>query len=432
MKVIFYFALCLLFTFPVFAANIPIHDTSDHVSANPAAVNIFTGTGNAQAYIEEKLGIKDNHGLRIGGALLGDVNNLFSGGVPDAKRWTANSLLLLSFSLDTEKAIGWKDGLLDLDLLQFNGGNTNGQAGSVQGYNSLPGPSPLNRSEIYQLWFRQTLFDKKFIFRIGKLVPTFNFNNVSKPVPLEENKLMIPAVTGLLYTPIFVNASMLGVLPGYYNSAYGINLTLAPTTHWYLSYGGFDGNLAQGVQTGLTGPHFNGAYFHIAETGVNWLLGKNKMPGDFAVGAWRQTGLILNGNMPGLSEHGTTGYYLFGTQRLWYKDRSQNDSGISGFYQYGKNQSHVLSMTQYIGAGLTAFGLVPNRLNDSIGIGGAYSWLNQTIFSRQSELIIQAYYQTKVMNGVYLEPALSYIPTPGALPSLNAAWAGTLRGIILF
>jgi porin len=75
----------------------------------------------------------------------------------------------------------------------------------VQGYNSLPGAEPLNRSELY----RQTFLEDRFIFRIGKLVPTYDFNNVARPVPTHDKELEIPAVTGLLYTPIYVNPTLL-------------------------------------------------------------------------------------------------------------------------------------------------------------------------------------------------------------------------------
>src|SRR3990167_7106943 len=343
------------------------------ISSNPGAVNIVTGSGDAQAYVEKILGITNDHGIRFGGMWIGDANDLLSGGVPHADKWTLDSLLLLDLSVDTEKFIGWKGGLFDIEFLQFNGQSTNAQAGSAQGYNSLPGPQPLNRSELYEFWYRQVLFDNKFIVRIGKTVPTYEFGNVMKPVPLAESRLFIPAVTGLIYTPIFVNASMLGVLPGYYNSAYGITLNFVPVKRWYLSYGVYDGNLAQGKQTGLTGPTFNGNYFQVAETGFTWLLGKNKMPGNIGIGAWHQSGLVQTA--PTVSEHGTSGYYILGTQRLWYRNSLVNNSGISGFYQYGRNDSTAMLMTQYIGAGLTAFGLVPNRANDSMGTGVAFSWL---------------------------------------------------------
>ena len=46
--------------------------------------------------------------------------------------------------------------------------------------------------------------------------------------------------------------------------------------------------------------------------------------------------------------------------------------------------------------------------------------------------MFQAYYQAQMIKSIYLEPALSYIPSPAASPHLNAAWAGTLRMIILF
>lgn len=401
------------------------------ISSNPSAVNAVTGTGTAQAYIEKQLGIRNNHGIRIGGMLIGDTNALFSGGVPNAEQWTENGLLLLSLSIDTEKFNGWKGGMFDIEYLQFNGQDTNGQAGSVQGYNSLPGPPPLSRSELYQLWYRQELFSDKLVVRVGKTVPTFDFANVIKPVALNDSQLFIPSVSGLIYTPLFVDPSLLGVMPGYYNSAYGITLNFAPVKQWYVSYGAYDGSLAQGIQTGIkVGPTFNGSYFNIAETGLAWLFGKEQKPGNLGIGVWHQSGLVQSS--PTLTEQGAAGYYIFGAQRLWYKNPSQDSSGISYFYQYGRNNSTVLPMKQYVGAGLTAFGLVPKRLSDSMGIGVALSWLNQISFSQRTEFMAQAYYQAQIIKDIYIEPAVSYIPHPGANTSLTPTWAGTLRAIALF
>lgn len=400
------------------------------IASNPAAVNLLTGTGDLQAFLEKELGIHNNHGIRIGGTFTGDANQLFSGGIPNADRSTLNGLFQLGLSADTEKLIGWQGGLFDVEILQFNGQNTNTEAGTVQGYNGLPGSPPLNRFEVYKLWFRQQLFDKTFFIRIGKTVPSLDFDNVVKPVPLNDDHLIIPAVSGLIFTPLYVNATMLGIMPGYYNSAYGLTLNFVPSRKWSLSYGVYDGNLARGKQTGLTGPTFNGAYFHIAEGNFNWVLGSHKLPGDIGLGLWHQTGLIQTS--PSLTEHGASGIYLFGTQRLWYRNRSVDNAGISGYYQYGNTNSGVLNMKQYVGAGLTAFGLIRSRENDSMGLGGALSWLNQKSFHRRTELMTQAYYQAQMIPNVYLEPALTYIPTPSASPNLSAAWAATLRTIILF
>src|SRR5579883_180719 len=401
------------------------------ISSNPAAVNIVTGSGALQDYIQHKLGIQNDHGIRIGGTWLGDANNLFSGGIPNAKRWTYNSSLLLGLNVDTEKMMNWKGGLFGAEFLHLHAQQSNLQAGSVQGYNSLPGPRPLSRSELYQLWFRQEFFNKKLIAKIGKMVTTEDFGNVSKPVALTDEHLAIPAVSGLIYTPLFLNSSMLGMIPGYYNSAYGVLLSFEPVKQWYLSYGVYDGNLAQQKQTGMKeSPTLNGNYFHIAETGLAWLLGRNQLPGDIGIGVWRENGLITS--TPGLSESGATGSYLFGTQRLWYKNPGVNAAGISSFYQYGLNNSSVLPVKKFVGAGLTAFGLLFNRNDDSMGAGVAFAWLNRNIFTRPTELMYQAYYQAKVIDNIYLQPVLSFIPTPGASSTLNPSWAGTVRVIVLF
>lgn len=403
---------------------------SGTISSNPAAVNIKPGTGALQKYLEDKFNIQNNYGLGFDGAYIGDINKLFSGGIPNAERTTFNSSLLVELTADADKLMRWKGAYFDVQLLQINDQPTNEQAGSVQGYNSLTGARPLNRTQLYQIWYKQELLNKGIIIRLGKIAPTLNFNNVTKPVPLQEQNIEIPVVSSLLFTPLFVNASMLGVIPGYYNSAYGVTVNIIPVKQWYLSLGMYDGNMAQGVQTGLTGPTFNGSYFNIGETGFSWELGKDHKPGLFAVGAWHQTGLIQYA--PVISEQGASGIYLFGSQRLWYKNAGVDNSGVSFFYQYGISNSSALPMQEYAGAGVTAFGLVPTRLQDSMGLGAAYSKLNQSIFSRHHELMYQLYYQAAMNSVVYLQPVITYIPTPGASSTLAAAWAGTLSAIILF
>lgn len=399
-----------------------------HISSNPAAVEDSPSSGRAQRYIEKAFGIKDNYGFNYGGAWLGDVDELLSGGVPHAKRSTGNSLLLANLTWDPEKITRWKGALFGAEFLQLNAQDTNGQAGVVQGYNSLPGPPPLSRGELYQLWYRQKLFNDKLSVRIGKLVPTIDFNNVIRPVPIGQGAQSVPSVTGLIYTPIFINTTMLGVVPGYYNSAYGGVISFMPVKQWYALYGIYDGSLAQGKQTGLEGPNFNGTYVQLGEIGFAWLI--HGLPGTVAVGAWNQHGPIITS--PTLTENGASGFYSFGAQRLWYRDPTENNSGISAFYQYGINNSDVMPMTQFVGFGLTAFGLVPKRPDDSFGVGTAISWLNQSIFSQRTESMFQVYYQAQVVSGIFLEPVVSYIPNPGANPNLPQAWAGTLRAIVLF
>ena len=312
----------------------------------------------------------------------------------------------------------------------------------------------MNRNELYELWYRQALFDNKLIFRIGKTVPTYDFNNVVRPVPVSDPAASIPAVTGLIYTPVFVNPTMLGVIPGYYNSATGITTTFAPTESVYLNYGFYDGNLAIGHQTGFSGPRFDGYYFHIGEFGFAYRLGPQRKPGNFGVGVWGQTGK-LDDFTTGRQTNGAVGTYLFGAQRLWFRNPGVDNSGVSGFYQFGANDSNALHARQYVGGGLTAFGLVPGRPDDSFGFGMNCTWLTQGIYSadafsgqsfptparslRPSQLMLQWYYQMKLVDGWFFQTTLTDIPTPGIPPgqhdyrtSFPNAFAITLRLTVLF
>ena len=411
----------------LFAGGSFIHadEASYGISGNPGAVNVLTGTGDLGKWLH----IPERTGIRLGGLWMGDYNALISGGTGahHNRRWTGNSSFILDLYIDLQKAVRWKNASIGTEFLQFDGQSTNEDAGVVQGYNSLPGSPPLDRSELYQLWFRQGFFHDKFSVRIGKTVPTYHFNNVSKPVPTADPTVYIPSVSGLIYTPIFVNSTLFGVIGGYYNSVYGVVATIAPVKQSYINLGFYDGNLARGKQTGLTGPHFNGYYFSIAEVGYGWTKHK---PGIAAVGGWYQSGELKAGTQ---KQDGTGGIYAFASQALCIrKSQTTNKGNVSSFFQFGWNNSRTLPMNLFFGGGLTAFALVPKRPNDSFGMGFAWSRLNHHTFSRYSELMFQGYYQGQVYKSIYFQPVLSYIPNPGAHPHKHNVFAFTGRLIVLF
>ena len=419
------------------------------ISSNPAAVNIASGTGALGRF----LGFSDESGIRVGGLWVGDASGVLSGGRSPG-RWGLNSLTIAGIGLDAEKRYGWTGASFGTEFLQFNGQPTNVLAGAFPGFDSLEGAPPLVRNELYQLWYRQSCFDDRLVVRVGKTVPTFDFNNVVKPVPVGDPTAAIPAVTGLIYTPVFVNPTLLGVIPGYYNSATGITTTLAPTKSTYVNYGVYDGNIARGRQLGLEGPHFNGYYFHIGEVGASYFLGAQRKPGSFGIGVWGQTGRLSTNN--GGTGNGAIGTYLFGSQRLWFRKPDVDSSGVSGFYQFGANNSNALLARYYVGGGLTAFGLVPGRPDDSFGCGLAWTALTRAdqagnLFSdnpnaitelatnqptnvrlNSNQLMLATYYQMKIAKSAYFQTTLTDIPNPGMSASIPNALALTFRVIVLF
>ena len=399
------------------------------IAANPAAVNIVTGSG----WLGQQLGLRSDSGVFLGGVWVGNGNYLASGG-EQPERSSFNSLFVANLTLDLAKLAHIPGAQFNVAFLNFAGQPSNAQAGTVTGYNGLSGAPPLTRSELYELWWRQSLFEDKLIIRVGKSVPTYDFNNVSRALQTTEEDLAIPAVTSLIYTPIFVNPTILGDLPGYYNSAYGVTATAAPNQNLYLSYGIYDGDLALGDQTGLwAAPRFNGYYFNIAELGGGWVLGSNKFPGSAAIGGWDQTGTLSLTSTPGaISQTGTQGFYTFGSQRLWNLTADPAAGSISGFFQFGMNDSRTMRARQYFGVGLTGFNLIPGRPADSIGAGLAWSWLNKNLGFRGDETLMQVYYQARLVDNLYLQPVLTFVPNPGASPDLKPATVVTVQTTVLF
>ncbi|MFZ4655311.1 MAG: carbohydrate porin, partial [Methylococcaceae bacterium] len=201
------------------------------VPGNPGADNVLFGTG----WLGRELGLTESSGVRLGGIWLGNADIQMSGRLPGSASF--NSLGIVDVLIDMDKVANIEGGSFAATFLQFDGQPSNTRAGVMTGYNGITEQAPLNRSELYELWWRQLLFDNKLSIRAGKSVPTFDFNNVSRRLPIPDEKPYVAAVSGLLFTPIFVNPSILGVMPGYYNSAWGLTLSATPSDNTYLTYG---------------------------------------------------------------------------------------------------------------------------------------------------------------------------------------------------
>ena len=180
------------------------------VSGNPASTNYsIVGTG----WLGRTLGLRDEWGVTLGGLWLADTNVVVAGGVQPGG-WTNNQALIIGLGIDAEKLVDWRGASFGFQFLQFNGGPTNEQAGSIAGYNGIVGHTPYNRTEFLEAWYLQEMKKDVLKMRIGRSLPTNDFGNVLRPVTLADDSQNIPSVSGLLWSPIFVNASMIEVLPG--------------------------------------------------------------------------------------------------------------------------------------------------------------------------------------------------------------------------
>ena len=95
------------------------------------------------------------------------------------------------------------------------------------------------------------------------------------------------------------------------------------------------------------------------------------------------------------------------------------------------------SARDYVGGGLTAFNMVPGRPDDSFGFGLAWTALTTGEFSvlplgtgtdkaspplRSNQLMLQWYYQMKIVNGIFAQAVLTDIPTPGIARTPRMHW----------
>jgi porin len=154
------------------------------IAGNPGAVDVEPGTGQLGRFI----GFGPDSGVRLGGVLVSNGNYLASGGNRPGVA-SFNDLFVTGLDADLDKLVNIPGATVGASLLRFDGQPTNREAGVVTGYNSLPGASPLDRTELYEFWWRQSLFADSLVVRFGKLVPTNDFDNVVRPVPVQDLSL---------------------------------------------------------------------------------------------------------------------------------------------------------------------------------------------------------------------------------------------------
>jgi porin len=402
---------------------------------NPRAA---TGLSFYSGVLQQALGLSPDSALRVGGLLALGGNFLASGGV-DPQRVSGNLSSGLGADVDMEKAVRIPGGEFYSSFAEIQGTNSNGEAGSIQLYDSLSPGVDFHRLELFELWYRQRLFDDRLFIKLGKINAPGEFNTVLNPVIIPETNMQDWAISNLLYVPVGENTTLFARLSGYPNPAWGLTATLLPTDNVYIAYGLFDGNGARGVQTGLNvGPEINSYKFNIGEVGYAWRLSDQGKPGRIAAGVWGQTGQLLTPNFT--LEHGANGFYAFGSQRLWYQHPDHDPSGLIGFLQFGYTNAGANIATRYVGSGLTALGLVAGRPIDSISVGLAWSKLNPDATAgsfffpgvpststslRPSEVMLQAAYQMPLIERtLILQAAYTAIPTPGQRPTIP--WANVL------
>jgi porin len=454
---------------PAPAADAQAAGASAQPKSIPANPNAFSGLISSQI-LQKSLGLPLDAPLQVGGEAAFVGNRLTSGGL---KTFTDSGERWFGFNadLDMERLFPFASipgGELYSSMIQYEGGRGLQYVGSVQGYDGVnawgAGKYGRDRLELYEVWWRQRLFDDRLIAKVGKINGAAEFAQVLNPptIPQDPSR-MAWTISDLLFSPAGYLPIFQGKLPVYANPAWGATVTVQPTPAVYGRYGFFDGNNAQGRETGpRLGPDLNENIFQIAEGSLSWELGEERKAGRVAAGVWKQTGLLptgmldlVNGGL--LKEHDARGVYAVASQRLWYL--TDTDSrGLVGYAQFGYSPSQTSEVQHYLGGGLTALGLIPTRYADTISFGFAWSRLNQGPIAgiafgavltppwgwtsspyawetrlNSTERMFQVAYRLNLVPGkIVLDAGYTAIPNPGYRPGIPWANVFTVRTFLVF
>jgi porin len=159
-----------------------------------------------------------------------------------------------------------------------------------------------------------------------------------------------------------------------------------------------------------------GGMFLIEEAGLHYELGAAKLPGQVAVGGWYHTGQFPRINGPAAGDNdarGAGGAYAFVDQTLWQEQQqSKTVRDLGGFLQAGWADARTSAIDASFTAGLVAKGFIPQRPDDAVGVLAGYVHLPNAALREDHEAAFEAFYHCQILPFLSVRPDLQYIVSP--------------------
>ena len=314
-------------------------------------------------------------------------------------------------SLDDSTWGGAGDNRFYLDLLGTLGGSISNQAGDLQTLDNIEAP---NTFKVFEAWYQHSFGNSGLMVRVG----------------LQD------------YNALFNVLDAAGIL---INSSFGHDPTIAqadpsifPVTtvggilRWQSTHGAYVmGAVFDGVP-GLPG-HPHGTQIHFldgegvfasVEAGIS---GSDAKPYKLAAGGWYRTSRFVD--PAGRPREHNHGLYAIAEARVLHG----TGMTIDAFLQLGLADADHNKLDHYIGAGLTAVGLVPLRPDDSVSVGMArahtsYRYREAVPGSDSAETALEITWRAALNEHLVVQPDIQYIINPGAEKALGNAWLLGIRG----
>ena len=344
----------------------------------------------------------------------------------------------MELSIDLEKLAGLPGLTFHANAFQIHGRGLSecclGNLATVSGIEAQAS------SRLYELWLEQALWDDRVALRLGQLAVDTEF------FTSQYAGLFVNATFGW---PAVMGANLPAGGPAYPLAAPGLRLKLAPVENVTFLAALFDGDPAgpgeDPQRSNRSGTRFRtrDPGLAIAELNLGFTLGSGAagLPGMVKLGGYHHFGGFddLRRDANGLSLRdpassgvprrirGNSGIYA-SLDQLAYREPGTRDQGLGVFLRVAGSPSATSQIDFYADGGVTYKGLLPGRVNDTLGLGLAYAHVSsaargldrdQLLFGptpqpvRSSEAVAEVSYQGEVVPGLTVQPFLQYILRPG-------------------
>jgi porin len=370
------------------------------------------------------------------------------GGIKARGTYTGN--LNLQLTVDAASLLGWKDTLFYLDGLWIHGGQPSNFTADAQGVSNISAPSAV---KLYEAWVQKNILDNQVSVLAGLYDLSTEFYH------LQSASLFLNSSFGT--GPEFSQSGVEGpsIFP---STSVGARFAYKPARGIVLRTAILDG-------APIDRPNGSRAIFKrgdgiliVSEADFldrpppsdrplngRFRLGRQAMLPSYdekvAIGGWYYSAAFedlvdLESNGQPVRHHGSSGFYAL-VDRVLFKEPGHPEKRIAGFVQGGYGDNRVDRFGSYIGAGLTAVGIIPKRDTDELGVAFAYARNGSHYMSSQrmqglpvtnAEKTIEITYLMQLTKWLAVQPDLQYVIHPNADPTIANALAFQLRFEISF
>ncbi len=377
--------------------------------------------------------LKD-HGIDLTGKWLGTFYGVVSGGLE--QRGAFDQSLHFDLKLDFARLTGWEvlDGLTANAAVRYRDGTSvNNYVGASSTFN----PSTYQSGKQWRLmpfyltYTTPELFGvKKFLTLSGGWQDPYEIFAQQPDAKFFRNNAIISSKG--------ISANGVGWSSSY--AAWGGYAKVKPSD-WFYAQAGLYLAIPGATNTANHGLYLQGArpadrngWFVLAETGVTPRLGRDELPGKYAIGGYYWG--IENTTYSGGASDGRYGFYGQADQMVWREPTVEpppggknpikpvrNEQGLRWFSFFNFAPPTNNAMPFYFQSGLIYKGLIPTRDQDQAGVAfalGNYSYDKIQADYRAERTTHQTYeavaevdYRVQLNKWAFVQPFLQYLIRPG-------------------